>query len=724
MKKLIGKLLIIFLPVLVAAVLLYPTYQASELEKMQKEVLELAKKDSTSADSLARIENFEKEYGEALHSAKQSRLKLGLDLRGGMYVTLEVDVLQLIEETAQQDAIDDVFLEVLNKTRNEASSDDKDIIDQFKENFDQIARPKKRFLSDYYDFGDENDVAASEDKIIQVLKDNETDAIDQAMEVIRQRIDKYGIAEPSIQKVGGRRILLELPGVTNENEMRKLLQTTARLEFNLVKNDENLASAFYKIDALLAKQNKLKAQGTSQQVVDSTQQAVDSTNQSALKPGDSTLVQKKDNTAVDTTINKDKAEQKINDSLKTETKQTPDTSNPYAGLSQDEASKRYLEDHPFTTLFETYYVPPGKNQKAQQIGYAVDAFTPGEYNFSIFEGVLNRFFEILNRPEVKNLLPDGIKIMRSAKPEVVKDKDGKEFKLYNFYSLKKEPELTGEVITNAQSTYDPTTNEPLVLMSMNSDGSERWAKITGANIGKRVAIVLDDQVYSAPVVQNKIVGGSSQITGMSDAEEAKLLKIVLKAGALQAPVKIIEERIVGPSLGEDSILSGFTASGIAAILVVLFMAIYYNKAGLIADFAVILNIILVLSVLSAFQGTLTLPGIAGIILTIGMAVDANILIYERIREELARGRSIRSAVDEGFSKALSAILDSNITTFITGLILFFVGTGPIQGFAMTLMIGILGTLFTAILVSKAVIEIFISRGATTFNFGQAKVINS
>jgi preprotein translocase subunit SecD len=207
---------------------------------------------------------------------------------------------------------------------------------------------------------------------------------------------------------------------------------------------------------------------------------------------------------------------------------------------------------------------------------------------------------------------------------------------------------------------------------------------------------------------------------MSDAEEAKLLKIVLKAGALKAPVQIIEERVVGPSLGEDSINSGLTSFLIAILLVVLFMALYYNVGGIISVIAVMINVLLILGVLAAFQGTLTLPGIAGIILTIGMAVDANILIYERIREELARGRSIKSAIDEGFSKALSAILDSNITTFITGLILFYLGTGPIQGFAMTLMIGILGTLFTAIVLSKAMINIFIARGATTFNFGQPK----
>jgi preprotein translocase subunit SecD len=290
--------------------------------------------------------------------------------------------------------------------------------------------------------------------------------------------------------------------------------------------------------------------------------------------------------------------------------------------------------------------------------------------------------------------------------------------------LKAEPELTGEVITNAVATFDPTSNAPMVSMSMNSDGSESWGRITGANLKKRIAIVLDDQVYSAPVVQSKITGGNSQITGMENTEEAHLLEIVLKAGALKAPVQIIEERVVGPSLGEDSIRSGLISFAIATLLVILFMMLYYSTAGLVANFAVVLNIGLIMAVLAAFQGTLTLPGIAGLILTLGMAVDANILIYERVREELARGRSLRSAVDEGFSKALSAILDSNITTAITSAILYFLGTGPIQGFALTLLIGIFGTLFTAITVSRAIIELSLSRGGSHYSFGQPKIINS
>jgi len=712
LKKLIGKILIIVLPLIAGLVLLIPTYSAYQLEQKQKDVLALARKDSTSADSLARIEQFNKEYGDELLSAKQRRLKLGLDLRGGMYVTLEADVLKLIEETAQREAVDDVFTEVLNKTKQDALQSDEDVIEMFKNNFDQIAVPKKRFLSDYFDFGDQGDIADIEEKIITHLKDNEKDAIDQAMEVIRQRVDKFGISEPTIQKQGGRRIMLELPGVTNETEMRQLLQTTARLEFNLVRNDEALVKSFFKIDQLLSKQNKLKGTSgliadsifadTTQQVADSTDLAKNEENQTAVKDT---------STVADTTAN---------DSL-AKAEEQADTTNPYAGLGEEETRKRYLEDHPFSTLFETYYLPEGKGQRPQQINYIIDAFPKGEYNFSIFEAVLPKFFEILSRPEVQVLLPEDVQIIRAAKPQIVKDpSSGKEFKLFNFYGVKADPLLTGEVITNAQASYDPTTNEPIVMMSMNSEGSEKWANITGANINKRIAIVLDEQVYSAPNVINKIVGGSSQITGMANSEEARLLQIVLKAGALKTPVQIIEERVVGPSLGEDSINSGVVSALISFLLVILFMWMYYATGGLIADFAVLLNIIIVVAILAAFQGTLTLPGIAGLILTLGMAVDANILIYERIREELQKGRSLRSAVDEGYHKAMSAIIDSNVTTFITGIILYYLATGPVQGFAMTLMIGILATLFTQIVITRACIEILIARGAVTINFGQKK----
>jgi len=493
--------------------------------------------------------------------------------------------------------------------------------------------------------------------------------------------------------------------------MRQLLQTTARLEFNLVKNNQRIVRTFYKIDKILAEQVKRR-----KIIQDTIPELSESPIDTLAAKSDTTIEETKekeqDVTYLDSTAG---------DSSVTE---QPDTTNPYEGLSEEETQARYLEDHPFTTLFQTYYIPPGEKSQSMPVNYTADAFpAEGEYNFLIFEAMLKKFKEILARPEIKALIPVELKIAREAKPDQRIFKESN-VNAYNFYSLKAEPELTGDVITNAMATFDPQSNQPMVTMAMNTDGAERWARITGANIKKRIAIILDDQVYSAPTVQVKITGGNSQITGMADAQEAHLLEIVLKAGALKAPVQIIEERVVGPSLGEDSINSGLTALGLAALLIIFYMIIYYNKGGFVADFAVILNITLVVSVLAAFKGTLTLPGIAGLILTIGMAVDANILIFERIREELAKGRSLRSAIDEGFGKAYSAIIDSNITTGITAMILYFLGTGPIQGFALTLLIGIFGTLFTGIMVTRAVVELTLASGATKFSFGQPKVVKS
>jgi preprotein translocase subunit SecD len=659
-RQLWGKWALVVLPLALGIYILVPTYRAWDLERRKEQL-------SQSGDSV-RLAEFEQRYGAALQSAKQNALKLGLDLRGGMYVTLEVDVVKLLEEAAERAAIDDLFRQVLEATRREAELSDEPVLNIFLRHFDRIARPQGRSLISYYDVGDLREV--SDEKVVERLQRNIEGAVDQALEVIRQRVDKYGVAEANIQKRGTRRIVLELPGVTNEAEMRQLLQTTARLEFKLVRNNQEAVRAFYAIDQYLKQQRSGRADTV----------GADTTQIAARTPAADTLL--RDTTQQPT---------------------SPDTANPYAGLSEEERRQRIKQDFPFTSLFITYFI---QNERFVPIDYRTNNFPEGEYFFQIPKENLAEFEALLQRPDIQRLIPAEYEVAISAKPDERLQRQG--YEVYSFYVLKREPELTGDVITDARATFDPTTHAPIVLMDMNTEGAERWARITGANVGKKIAIVLDGRVYSAPVVQTKITGGRSQITGMSSVQEAHLLEIVLKAGALKAPVKIIEERIVGPSLGEDSIRRGLLASLVAFLLVVLFMVGYYTAAGAVAVFGLLVNVTLILALLSAFKGTLTLPGIAGIILTMGMAVDANILIFERIREELRRGRSPRSAVDEGHKKALAAILDSNITTFISGLILYFFGTGPIQGFAITLMIGIVTTLFSALIVARAFIEILIA----------------
>lgn len=727
MKKNVSAILLILVPILVAGIVLWPTFRASQLEGIEKEYIAAAEqakrsaKDSIQAlfayDSVMAV--FNKEYGEAYRSAKNNRIKLGLDLRGGMYVTLELDIAKLIEESAMRDAVDDVFKQVIDSTKAQAKVSDTEVLEIFLANFTKYARPKGKTLISYFTVGDVKDL--TEEKIIEKLKANSDEAINQAQEVIRQRIDKYGVTEPTLNKQGTRRIVLELPGVTDEAEMRQLLQTTARLEFKLIRNTQELVQAFYRIDAYLSKRDTVEKKDLSAQITDAMKKdssgvaKADSTAVSKAKPAktDSTAIASKDSTKTDST--------KKSDTSSKTASATSDTSDPYAGLSDEEKGKRYQKDHPFTTLFLSYFI---NKEQYVPIGYVKDQFPEGEYFFQIPEESIEKIERILARSDVKRLMPADLSVAIGAKSDArIEKREG--VKIFELFGVKSEPELTGEAVSDARATFDPTSNQPIVMMEMNDDGRERWARITGANIKKRIGIVLDERVYSAPTVQNKITGGSSQITGMADINEARLLEIVLKAGSLKAPVQIIEERVVGPSLGEDSIRSGITSFIIAISLVILFMIIYYAHSGAIADLAVAINVLLIISALSAFQGTLSLPGIAGIILTIGMAVDANILVFERIREELYRGRSMRAAIDEGFSKALSAILDSNITTFMTGMILYFFGSGPIQGFAITLMIGIVTTLFTALTVSRALINLSIGDSSSTrFSFGQVKHITS
>jgi preprotein translocase subunit SecD len=365
-----------------------------------------------------------------------------------------------------------------------------------------------------------------------------------------------------------------------------------------------------------------------------------------------------------------------------------------AAVAESDTTKeaQFAREHPFFL-----YVKP--DQRGSGEGY-------------VAEKDKDRVVRLLERQEVQRLLPPDFEFLWSAKVQTFTD--GQKF--YMLYAVKKTPELTGSVVTNAQSSVDPEDNRPIVNMEMNSEGSRDWARITGANIGKRIAIILDKGIFSAPTVQNKITGGRSRITGMDSPGEARLLEIVLKAGALPAPVNTIEQRSVGPSLGEDSIRAGLNSTIIAVIMTVLFMVVYYHSAGAVADFALIFNILFILGVMAGFQATLTLPGIAGIVLTIGMAVDANVLVNERIREEMAGGKTLRASIDAGYSKAFTAIFDSNITTFLTGLVLYQFGTGPVQGFALTLMIGIVASMFSAIVITHVIFNIMTEKGVNP-NFG-------
>jgi len=360
------------------------------------------------------------------------------------------------------------------------------------------------------------------------------------------------------------------------------------------------------------------------------------------------------------------------------------------------AEEQAKKDHPF------FYLARPNQQEGQ--AWNGELYTA--------ENDRARVMRILSGEDIQKYIPADMSFAWSAKPAFVAG--GKNY--FALYALKKQAELTGGVIVDARVNIDAQNGSPLVSMEMNNEGSRDWARITGANIKKQIAILMDNSVFSAPVVQNKITGGHSQITGMESVEEAKLLEIVLKAGALPAPVEIIQQTSVGPSLGQDSIRQGINASMLAFLMTIAFMIVYYKTGGALADVALFLNLLFTLAVLAGFKGTLTLPGIAGMILTMAVAVDANVLIFERIREESTTGKTLAAAIDTGYKRAFTAIFDANLTTFLTGIILYQFGSGPVQGFALTLMIGIVASMFSAIVITRVISDILIERG-TVISFG-------
>jgi preprotein translocase subunit SecD len=602
-----SKIIFIAATILLSLYFLYPTYRDHQLQTELKSL--------TGADSVLYLEGNE----AAIRENRQKRIKLGLDLQGGMRVVLEVDVTKLIEDLAKNK--DETFTEIIRGVRAEAARSEEAPVLLLRRAFEG----REIRLSRYY-----GNLRDSNDDITALLQDESEKAIDRAMEIVRNRVDQYGVSEPSIQKLGGRRIIVELPGVSKEAEVRQLLQGTALLEFKLLKEPDVTYRVMDAIDKHLA------AAGT-----DTTSAA------------------------------------------------PPDTTVPEGELTEEE----FARQHPF---FAVARIDPQQS--------------PGEA--FVADEDQDRVRRILERDDVKRLIPNDLQFVWSAKSRLM---GGASY--HTLYAVKSTAELTGGVITDARAQIDPNYNQPIVTMEMNSQGARNWAQITGANINKRIAIVLDNAVFSAPVVRSKIIGGNSQIEGMENLDEARLLEIVLKAGALPAPVEIVEQRTIGPSLGEDSIRAGLISSVIATAFTVVFMMIYYRTGGVVATIALVFCMTFLLAVLAGFQGTLTLPGIAGIILTLAMGVDANVLIYERIREEMGIGKTLRAAIDAGYSKAFSAILDSNVTTFITGVILYQFGTGPVQGFALTLMIGLVASMFSAVFITRVFFEVMVERGSSTISFG-------
>ena len=615
---------------LVSIYYLIPTLQAYRLER-RLEAMDTAERDAYLND------NF-----DDVSTTRERALNLGLDLQGGMHVTLEVGVDALLRELAQG-RTDDVFDRAMQQAKTESQTSRLSFVELFAAAV-EAEQPGTR-LSRYFRNRDAGITARSDNAdVVAFLEGEATDALDRAIEIIRKRVDRFGVTEPSIQKQGSSRVVVELPGVDNPARVRDLLRGTARLEFRLMADPMELQASAQRAFAFLA----------GDAAADTA--AVDA-------PADSAAV------------GEDSAAQSVAEL----TGQTPAATPVSAGRQT------------FAEMAQ-----PGEGVIFAQVAESDTAAVQA----------------MLDAPEVRRMLPRDIDLLYTARPEVLTGAG--EEPVFFLLGVRNRTELDGSVLTDARPDFDPLTNEPKVSLTMNAEGAQRWSQITGANVGQQVAVVLDEVVYTYPVIRERIPGGRTEIAGVT-REEAEDIVTVLKSGALPAPVVIVQERTVGPSLGAESIAAGGISLVVAYVLVALFMIFYYRTAGLIACISLFLALLFIFGILAAFGATLTLPGIAGLVLSMGMSIDANVLVYERIREEVDAGKTMKAAIDGGFSKAISAIADGQITTFLIGVILYSFGAGPIQGFAVTLMAGVVCAMFTGVIVTRLMIEWVVDRrGSLSF----------
>ncbi|MED5256625.1 MAG: protein translocase subunit SecD [Candidatus Neomarinimicrobiota bacterium] len=587
-----------------------------------------------------------------LETLENKIIKQGLDLKGGIYIVLEVDLPTLVTTLAINK--DNKFERTISEVRNSLNENTQQ--DFFTVFANSVSNNGLR-LPRYYDV----DYGAKPDDILTSLKEQADDAINRVLEILQNRVDQFGVSEPTIQKQGNRRIIVELAGIQDSDRARALLQSTAQLEFCLVKSPEVTNDILSQIDNIVKGDEQLET------LVASVNEDYDMEDDNELGVSD------------DKTVS-------ISELFGEDAETSKDTSDTSVVVDQN-----IFQERPFSSLLRALgndIAVPEKNL------YAVK--------------------KIINKQEIKDKLALGNgQFLFAPDAENFSTNDGIDEKLFNMYYLENDADLTGGVIEEANATIGgqgtSAVGQPIVLLDMNSDGARTWSRITGANIGRRIAIVLDKKVHMAPSIRTKISDGGTMIEGFAGMDEAKDIAIVLRAGALPAPVNIIEERIVGPSLGADSVKRGTNSVLLGLLLIIVFMFIYYKLSGSIANFALIWNILLVLSVLASLGATLTLPGIAALILTVGMSIDANVIIFERIREELRKGKSVRAAIDGGYNRALTTIIDANVTTLVAALVLYQFGTGPIRGFATVLFWGIIISMFTAIFVTRTIFNSFADR---------------
>ncbi len=597
-----------------------------------------------------------------LKQCREMEISLGLDLKGGMNVILEVSVPDVIKALADNKP-DEAFNKALAEAAKQAVNSQDDIITLFVREYHKIAPDAK--LSELFatqQLKDKVNQKSTDAEVEKVLRAEVKAAVENSYNVLRTRIDRFGVVQPNIQSLEDKmgRIMVELPGIKEPERVRKLLQGSANLEFWETYTAKEILPAIQSADAKL---RTILAEETT----------VDGDTIEAAVLTEATPVEKKAVSAADSLAAALKGDAAAEDK---------------AAVNMEEIKKQY----PLLAMLQL-----NSSGQGPVIGYANYKDTAD----------INKY---LAMPEVKAELPKDLRLKWGVSPSEF-DKKGQTFELYAIKSTERNGKapLEGDVVTDAKDEFDQYS-KPAVSMAMNSDGARRWAQLTKQNIGRSIAIVLDNYVYSAPNVNSEITGGRSQITGHFTPEQAKDLANVLKSGKMPAPAHIVQEDIVGPSLGQESINAGVFSFVVALILLMVYMCSMYGFIpGMVANCALILNFFFTLGILSSFQAALTMSGIAGMVLSLGMAVDANVLIYERTKEELRAGKGVKKALADGYSNAFSAIFDSNLTSIITGIILFNFGTGPIRGFATTLIIGILVSFFTAVFMTRLVYEHFMNK---------------
>ncbi len=623
-------------------------------------------KESSYLDSLSTQKVW---LGYTLKQCREMEISLGLDLKGGMNVVLELNVADVIRSLSNNNQ-DENFNKALDLAYAHQATSQKDFIDLFAEEYKKLdngARLSAIFST--FELKDKITPQSSDAQVIAVLKEELKSAIDNSFNVLRTRIDRFGVVSPNIQRLEtAGRILVELPGVKEPERVRKLLQGSANLEFWETYNLPEIYQQLVAADNMLAtilKSDDTAAVGSDTTAIEATEEVV------------------ADNAAAETTNDADSLLAKIGE----------DKPEAQAAKSMEEFAKQ----HPLFAVLQI-------NQYNGQLA-------PGPVVGIADKKDIAKINEYLNMKQVKDILPRNLSLKWGVKAI---DEKEQYFYLYAIKMTNRDgtPALGGDVVTDANADFvqQAGRSEQQVSMTMNAEGAKAWARLTKENIGKAVAIVLDDMVYSAPNVQVEITGGRSQITGHFTPEEAKDLANVLKSGKMAASVHIVQEDVVGPSLGQEAINSGVISFVLALILLMFYMCAFYGVLpGLIADGALVLNIFFTMGILASFQAVLTLPGIAGMVLTLGMAVDANVLIYERTKEELRAGKSLNKAIADGYSNAFSAIFDSNLTSIITGVVLFYFGTGPIRGFATTMIIGLFASFLTAVFLTRIVYEALLAK---------------